>query len=133
MGFHKGVTEEHFVLTLQEPMSAFCNAKVFNDAFNQVAWLTSFEQGCLAFCQLNQVSGIEVQHVLLSQVLRGCDEFEAHGVALVTKDTHHKVLFFERDSFSFYQMVVSNERGLIINLQTCTSQVQGKEKWLQVE
>ena len=89
------MAEEHFVLTLQDPMSAFCNVEVVDDAFNELAWLTSFEQGCLPFCQLYQISGIEVQHVLLSQVLRGCDEFEGHGIAFVTKDTHHEVLFFE--------------------------------------
>lgn len=50
MGFHKRVAEEHFVLTLQDPMSAFCNVEVIDDAFNEVTWLTSFEQGCLPFC-----------------------------------------------------------------------------------
>jgi hypothetical protein len=39
--------------------------------------------------------------------LRGCDEFEGHGIAFVTKDTHHEVFFFEWDSFSFDQMIVS--------------------------
>lgn len=73
MGFHKGVAKEHFVLTLQVPVSALCNCEVFDDAFNELTRLTSLKQSCLSFCQLDQISGVKVQHVLIPEVLRGSD------------------------------------------------------------